>query len=255
MTRVTSEPLVLTGERTVPGVERETYWFRRHEAAYAWAATHLPLTGARVVEAGSGEGFGAAMLRAAGADVVLALEYDAPAVAHAARTYPAVSCVRANLADLPVADGGADVVATLQVVEHLWDLRGFLLDCARVLRPGGTLLVTTPNRLTFSPGLGRGEKPTNPFHVEEFDPAQLAALVAGAGFDDVVVRGLRHGPRLVAEELTHGSIVAAQVDAVLADAWDDGLTARVAQVALEDFVVDGNDVARSLDLLVTAVRP
>ena len=257
MTRVTSEPLVFTGERTVPGVERETYWFRRHEAAYAWAVAHLPLAGARVVEAGSGEGFGAAMLRAAGADVVLALEYDAPAVAHAAGTYPAVSSVRANLAALPVADSGIDVVATLQVVEHLWDLRGFVRDCARVLRPGGVLLVTTPNRLTFSPGLARGEKPTNPFHVEEFDAEQLAALVRAAGFSDIVVRGLWHGPRLDAEERAHGSIVDAQVAAVLGDTWDDDLTARVARVTTADFVIgdEGGDVDASLDLVLTAVRP
>ena len=60
--------------------------------------------------------------------------------------------MRGNLAALPLAESTVDVVANLQVIEHLWDQEGFLAECRRVLRPGGRLLLTTPNRLTFSPG-------------------------------------------------------------------------------------------------------
>ncbi len=87
-----SHPLPLTGERTLPGVRGEEYWFARHEAAYAWIATTYAdaLRDAVVVEAGSGEGYGAALLRDAGARVVIALEYDEAAVAHARSAYPHV---------------------------------------------------------------------------------------------------------------------------------------------------------------------
>jgi len=132
-----SHPLPLTGERTLPGVRGEEYWFARHEAAYAWLVAELGarVRGAAVVEAGSGEGYGAAMLRAAGARSVVALEYDDASARHAHAAYTSVRTVRANLAMLPVATASADVLVTLQVVEHLWDLRGFLRDCARVAAP------------------------------------------------------------------------------------------------------------------------
>ena len=161
----------------------------------------------------------------------------------------------ANLAAMPVLDAGADVAVTLQVVEHLWDLRGFLRDCARLLRPGGLLVVTTPNRPVFSPGLARGEKPTNPFHVEELDAEQLHDLLVEAGFVDVVVQGLHHGPRITTWETEHGTgIVAAQVAAVLGtgDA-PGGLDTFAASVTSADFGVGGHEGAQ--DLVAVAVRP
>ena len=252
-----SHPLPLTGERTLPGVRGEEYWFARHEAAYRWLIDALSdrLDGAAVVEAGSGEGYGAAMLRDAGARTVVALEYDDAASRHAHTAYPGVRTVRANLATLPVATASVDAIVTLQVVEHLWDLRGFLRDCARVVRPGGVLVVTTPNRPVFSPGLGRGEKPTNPFHVEELDAEQLHDLIEEAGFVDVVVHGLHHGPRIAAWESEHGTgLVAAQVAAVLgSDEAPAGLDAVVAAVTADDFVVGPHDGAE--DLVALAVRP
>ncbi len=247
-------PLALTGERTVPRVARENYWFRRHEAAYRWIADRRreQLIDAAIVEAGSGEGYGADLLRVAGARVVAALEYDAATTAHAAHAYPAVAHVRANLADLPLRPGAADVLVALQVVEHLWDLRAFLRAAHHCLRPGGLLVITTPNRRTFSPGLRRGERPTNPFHVEEFDAEQLRDLVAAAAFEDIVVRGLSHGPRLRALDQGQGAIVEALVRAATDDTWDDALGARVDTVTTADFVVHEEDVDGSLDLVVTA---
>ena len=60
-----------------------------------------------------------------------------------------------------------------------------------MLRPGGRLLLTTPNRRTFPPG--------NPFHSRELDPAELADLVA-AHLEVDAVEGLHHGPRLRAAD-------------------------------------------------------
>src|SRR5215207_4997163 len=137
-------PLTLTGERTLPGIVVENYWFRRHEAAYRFLAQWC--VGATVLDAGCGEGYGAELLRAAGARWVLPLDYDPAVVSHVRRGYPAVSPVRANLVRLPCRDESVDVVAALQVVEHLWEQRRFVGECARVLRPGGMLLMSTPNR-------------------------------------------------------------------------------------------------------------
>ncbi len=65
--------LELTGERTVPGIAHENYWFRRHEAAYLDLVRHC--VGAVVLEAGCGEGYGAALIAGHAARVV-ALDYD-----------------------------------------------------------------------------------------------------------------------------------------------------------------------------------
>jgi len=243
--------LPLTGERTVPGIPAENYWFRRHEAAYEFART---LAAGRVLEVGCGEGYGTAVL-AETAATVLGIDYDATTIAHAAATYPQAHFVRANLAALPVPSATFDLVATLQVIEHVWNHPEFLGECRRALRPGGRLLVTTPNRLTFTPG---SDVPVNPFHTKEFTAAELAELITRCGFavDDVL--GLHAGPRLAAFDRVHGgSFVAAQLE-VPPGEWSAALRADVASVAIADFPVVGapaRPVDESLDLLVLARRP
>lgn len=231
--------LPLTGERTVPGIAREQYWFARHEVVYEWLAPRT--TGQTVLEAGSGEGYGAAILRAAGARVI-ALDYDETAIRHSAVTYD-LPHVRANLAALPVR--AVDALVSLQVIEHLWDLRGFLAEVRRV---ADWTCLSTPNRLTFSPGLGRGDKPTNPFHVEEFDTEQLVRLVREAGFSQVDLYGVFHGARLAARP----TLIAEQIDAAIGDHWPDELQTFVASVATSDFTIGASRLDDSLDLVVVA---
>lgn len=136
---VPAESLPLTGERTVPGIAQENYWFRRHEVAYLDLAEHC--ADAVVLEAGCGEGYGADLL-AVRARLVVGLDYDQLTAAHVAKAYPSVRTLRGNLAALPLRSNSVDVVANLQVIEHLWDQERFLRECRRVLRPGGVLLVS-----------------------------------------------------------------------------------------------------------------
>ena len=98
-----------------------------------------------------------------------------------------------NLAALPLPDASVDVVVNFQVIEHLWDQPQFVAECARVLRPGGLLLMSTPNRITFSPGR---DTPINPFHTRELNAAELAELLTDGGFEmRVDERGVpRPGP-------------------------------------------------------------
>ncbi|NMO91228.1 bifunctional 2-polyprenyl-6-hydroxyphenol methylase/3-demethylubiquinol 3-O-methyltransferase UbiG [Actinomycetospora sp. TBRC 11914] len=251
----TAETLPLTGERTVPGIRHENYWFRRHEAVYRALAGDC--RGATVLEAGVGEGYGAALLGGV-ADRVIALELDTPTAAHVARRYGgALHVVRADLAALPLPDAAVDVVVTLQVIEHLWDQPGFLRECARVLRPGGRLHCSTPNRLTFSPGNALTDRPLNPFHTYELAATDLAALVHDAGLAVTTLRGLHHGARLAERDARHGgSLVDAQVAlAVSGEPWPDRLADDVAQVGVEEFDLHADDVDASLDLVVSAVRP
>ena len=243
-----TEPLPLTGERTVPGVPEENYWFRRHEAAYEFALEHVH---GRVLEVGCGEGYGTALLARA-AETIVGIDYDALTVVHAARAYPGVPFVRANLAALPVFDRAVDVVATLQVIEHVWNHPEFVRECRRVLRPDGRLLVTTPNRLTFSPGL---DAPINPFHTVEFTAADLDQLLSACGFAVVHMWGLHAGARLAALDAVHGgSFVAAQL-AAPPEAWSERLRVDVESVTTADFELRpaaDADIDASLDLVLVA---
>ncbi|TFV60349.1 class I SAM-dependent methyltransferase [Mycobacterium sp. PS03-16] len=244
--------LPLTGERTVPGLAEENYWFRRHEVVYARLADRC--TGRDVLEAGCGEGYGADLI----ADVahrVIALDYDEATVAHVRARYPRIDVRHANLAALPLPDASVDVVVNFQVIEHLWDQPQFVAECLRVLRPGGLLLMSTPNRITFSPGL---DTPVNPFHTRELNAAELTELLIDAGFRLEAMLGVFHGPGLAARDARHGgSLIDAQIERALADSpWPADLLADVAAVTTDDFeLTDTRDIDDSLDLVAIAVRP
>jgi SAM-dependent methyltransferase len=246
--------LPLTGERTIPGLAEENYWFRRHEVVYQRLRDRC--TGRDVLEAGCGEGYGADLI----ADVarkVIGLDYDEATVAHVRARYPRVDMRHGNLAELPLADGSVDVVVNFQVIEHLWDQPQFVAECLRVLRPSGVLLMSTPNRVTFSPGR---DTPINPFHTRELNAGELTELLETAGFTLEAIHGVFHGRGLAELDDRHGgSIIEAQVARALADApWPDDLLADVASVTADDFDLtdaDDRDIDDSLDLVAIAVRP
>jgi SAM-dependent methyltransferase len=249
--------LTLTGERTIPDLDIENYWFRRHQVVYQRLAPRC--AGREVLEAGCGEGYGADLI-AGVARRVVAVDYDAAAVTHVRGRYPRVEVMQANLAELPLPDASMDVVVNFQVIEHLWDQPQFVAECARVLRPSGLLMVSTPNRITFSPGR---DTPVNPFHTRELNAGELTELLVGAGFREVAICGLFHGPRLREMDARHGgSIIDAQiVRAMAADPgapWPSELAADVAAVTCDDFdLVDAGDreIDESLDLIAIAVGP
>lgn len=110
----------ITGERTVPGIAHENYRFRRHEAVYEWLLPHV--VGADVLEAGSGEGYGAGLMSARASSVV-ALDYDAVATCNAARRCSDVPVGHGNLVQLPFPDGCFDGMVSLQTVESTWGTR------------------------------------------------------------------------------------------------------------------------------------
>ena len=248
--------LPLTGERTVPGVTEENYWFRRHEAAYEWVASRFEsrIVKGVVVDAGCGEGYGIDLLSRRGAHAAIGCELERASAQHASARYgETTSLIQANLDALPLATASVDLLVSMQVIEHLWNLPAFLTECRRVLTAGGSAVFSTPNRLTFSPGLGRGERPTNPFHVEEFDPKQLVEIIAGNRFPSVECFGVVHGERLTLWEATHGSIVDAQVTAAIAATpWPSALTAAVAEVDVNDFEIRSDRLDASRDIIVVA---
>src|SRR5256886_13083485 len=163
-------PLALTGERTLPDVPAENYWYRRHLAVYRWVANRC--RGLDVVDMACGEGYGTAVLAQRAARVT-GVDANPEAHEHARLKYsrPGVRFVRDLVESY---DEPCDAIVFLQTVEHLSD-PGAVLDRFReLLRPCGTAYVSTPNVLTLAPP--GAEKSDNPWHVREYRSEEFRAL-------------------------------------------------------------------------------
>ncbi len=240
--------LVLTGERTLPGIPEETYWYERHVVAYALVAARAP--GCTVLDAGCGEGYGLRMLADAGAERVVGVDLDETVVAHVRATYadadPAIEVHAAELMTLPLGDDEVDLAVSFQVIEHLHDIPGYLRSLRRVTRPGGEVVIATPNRLTFTPG---SDVPVNPFHTREFTAGELADELTAAGLTVTEVLGVHHGERLRAVEAQHARPLTDLLTASAPTDWPAWLRALVESVTVDDFEVRADDLDASLDLV------
>lgn len=240
------EVLKLTGERTVPGIPEENYWFQRHVVAYRYAAGLV--RGTEVLDAGSGEGYGAAIL-ADSASSVTGVDLEQEVVEHAAARYPAVRFEKADLLALPFPDETFDAVVSLQVIEHLQRPREFVSECARVLRERGVLVLSTPNRLTFSP-----EGIRNPFHTVEFSAAELRSVLEPKLTVERIA-GTFHAARisLVERLRLRGSFPERLISQPVPE-WPGWLRREVSRVTPDHFRIREGGVDRSLDLIAIARR-
>jgi 2-polyprenyl-3-methyl-5-hydroxy-6-metoxy-1,4-benzoquinol methylase len=238
-------PLTLTGERTLPDVPAENYWFQRHLVVYGWIAERVG--GLRVVDLASGEGYGSAALARTAAEVV-GIEPNPEAFEHARARYAREGLrFRRDLAETFVEP--CDAVVFLQTIEHVPDPDAVLAHVRDQLAPGGVAYVSTPNVLTLAPP-GR-PRSGNPWHVREFTPAQFGALCA-RHFASVELLGLFHARRLRAHELA------------LRAGWDRVHRALrltrpfydrfVPAINVRDFTLRAGPLDRALDLLAV-LRP
>ncbi len=187
-------PLALTGERTLPDVPAENYWYRRHLAVYEWICERCG--GLDVVDMACGEGYGTDVLARRAARVV-GVDANPDAFDHARLKYtrPGIRFERRLIDDF---DEPCDAVVFLQTVEHVPDPEASLSHLRSLLRPGGRAYVSTPNVLTLAPP--GAVKSGNPWHLREYRPEEFRALCE-AVFERVELHGLFHARRLRAHEL------------------------------------------------------
>jgi SAM-dependent methyltransferase len=232
-------PLSLTGERTLPDVPAENYWYRRHLVVYDWIAARCG--GLDVVDMACGEGYGTEVLARRAARVT-GVDANPEAHEHARLKYtrPGVRFVRDLVETF---DESCDAVVFLQTIEHVQN-PGEILDHLRsLLRPGGTAYVSTPNVLTLAPD---GEKSGNPWHVKEYRAEEFRALCEGS-FEHVEMLGLFHARKLRLHELA------------IERGWDDlhprlGITERFYEwftpaISERDFALRPAPLDRALDFL------
>ncbi|MEP6678275.1 MAG: methyltransferase domain-containing protein [Betaproteobacteria bacterium] len=169
-------PLEFTGERFVPGLDGEI----AHEHWHRYAFARRFVAGRRVADVACGEGYGSALL-AASAGSVVGIDVDAASIAHAVKAYgttPKLRFVEGTASALPLADACVDAVVSFETVEHLAaaDQPRMIAEFARVLAPGGLLVLSSPNRPEYSDARGYA----NPFHVHELDRGELERVLVGA---------------------------------------------------------------------------
>jgi len=186
-------PLELTGERTLPDVPEENYWYRRHLVVYEWIAART--TGQRVVDMACGEGYGSEVL-SRGARSVVGVDANPEAHEHARLRYrrPNVRFAR-DLVERFAEP--CDAVVFLQTIEHVQNPGEILEHFKSMLDPGGVAYVSTPNLLTLAPE--GAEKSENPWHVKEYRAEEFRALCA-AHFPQVELFGLFHARKLAVHE-------------------------------------------------------
>jgi 2-polyprenyl-3-methyl-5-hydroxy-6-metoxy-1,4-benzoquinol methylase len=236
-------PLALTGERTLPDVPEENYWYRRHLVVYEWIAGLVG--GKRVIDMACGEGYGADVLAGAAASVV-GVDANPEAHEHARLRYRRPN-LRFERDLVETFSEPADAVVFLQTIEHLADAPGALRHFRSLLGEQGTVFLSTPNVLTLAP---RGaSRSGNPWHVHEYRAEEFEQLCR-AIFATVEMHGLFHARKLRAHELA------------LRIGWDAvhprlGLTRRFYEwftpaIAVSDFELcraGGSDLDRALDFV------
>jgi 2-polyprenyl-3-methyl-5-hydroxy-6-metoxy-1,4-benzoquinol methylase len=187
-------PLELTGERTLPDVPEENYWFRRHLAVYEWIAARV--RGLRVIDMACGEGYGSDVLARAAAEVV-GVDANPQAHEHARLRYRRPN-LRFERDLVETFSAPADAVVFLQTIEHLQDPIAVLEHFRALVGPGGHVFVSTPNVLTLAPaGAPRSD---NPWHVHEYRATEFEELCSGT-FSSVRLYGLFHARKLRIHEL------------------------------------------------------
>ena len=158
-----------TGERLVPSHPGDTAIEHLHR--YAFAREYIE--GKDVLDIACGEGYGSHLMSNVAASVV-GVDISPEVVAHACKKYgDKVTFSVGSCTDIPLDDASVDVVVSFETLEHLAEHELMLKEVKRVLRPGGILILSSPDKLNYT----ILPKTQNPFHARELSKEEFRILV------------------------------------------------------------------------------
>lgn len=170
--------ILQTAERSSHLDPSENVIYQRHLIAYKEAAK---LVSGTVLEVGSGEGYGIIEL-APKADHYIAVDKYNTEISDELKKENNITFIQAEVPPLKgIEDNSIDFVVTFQVIEHIKDDKHFLREIYRVLKPGGKVMITTPNRLM---SLSR-----NPWHFREYTPKEMGEVLKSS-FEKYELKGV-----------------------------------------------------------------
>ncbi len=241
----------LTCERNAFIVADERYGFARREAVYRFAGHHGDARRVLdMMDVGCGEGYGSALL-AQRAAWVLGVSLDGAVVARAAHDYPAVRYeVMTPDGLLPCDDACVDVVLCRDLSSPLFATDRLLAEFFRVLRPGGQLVCTVPNRRAIANGRAGASALESLGIPPAEDPLELIA----PRFKVDTLLGLHHGWRLVGLERLLGCSLPDLLDAEPPPLWPRWVRSAVHRVHPSDFSLRADRIDEALELIALATR-
>jgi len=170
--------ILQTAERSSHLDPSENVIYQRHLIAYKEAAK---LVSGTVLEVGSGEGYGTTEL-APKSDHYIAVDKYNTEISDELKKENNITFIQAEVPPLNgIADNSVDFVVTFQVIEHIKNDKMFLQEIHRVLKPGGKMILTTPNSMM---SLTR-----NPWHTREYTPEQMGEVLKSS-FDNYDLKGV-----------------------------------------------------------------
>lgn len=258
-----------SGERILP-TKLFNVTYQQSLVAYEFAAKHAE--GKTVLDVASGEGYGTFVLGKTASRVV-GLDFNRAAIIEAQKNYGSetVSFVQGDLLNAPTVLQGElfDVVCCFQTIEHVQNHDDFLASLSAVTKPGGLILVSTPNTNMFHS--------FNPYHTHEVTYKEMSDLFARhfkeftiyGVFGDASVMRYRTGKQKISDMILRADVLKARewlpgpiLRAVYAfvsfffikkiSFWKH--EKEIMGVTTENFTVSEQDVEKALDFIAVAQK-
>ena len=183
-------PLVATGERLMTDNRTQTVPEHLHRYAIACELAR----GLDVLDVACGEGYGTMLLSKHAASAV-GVDIARAAVDHATTKYTSgnLRFLQGSATAIPLATASVDVVVSFETIEHLREHDEMITEIRRVLRPGGTLIISSPDKRYYTDTTGYN----NPFHLRELYCEEFRSLLG---------RFFKH-TRLLLQRIVYGSVI------------------------------------------------